>query len=153
METATLVAIQEGERHEQGTSTGWHTQRCIHTYFGRQARKMGREWSPLRGLGDVPPERIAGGPESNLCVADERLVRPDHSALRRRWQNLAPAWNTARRTDYRAGRHAQGREQQIHVRHLCRDRKATYHASVLRRDAASVGVQACVALGAFAHRS
>ena len=35
-------------------------------------------------------------PESNLCLADQRMVRPDHPALRRWRQDLAPARHAAR---------------------------------------------------------
>ena len=39
-------------------------------------------------------------PEPDLRVADQRLVRADHPALRRRRQDLAPTGNAARRTDH-----------------------------------------------------
>ena len=52
-----------------------------------------------------------------------------------------------------APRSSEGREQQVRLRHVCRNRQAAYHASVLRRHAASLGVQARVASGAVAHRS
>ena len=53
--------------------------------------------------------------------------------------------------DHRRPRHAQGREQQVRLRHFSRDRQAADHAPVVRRHAASVGVQARVASGAVAH--
>ena len=92
------------------------------------------------------------GSESHLCIADQRMVWPGHSAIRRRRQDLAPAGNASRRRD-RARRHAEGREQQICLRHVGRDRRADDHAPVLRRQTASVGVQAGVASGAVADRS
>ena len=49
-------------------------------------------------------------PEPNLCFADERMVWPNHSALRRWRQNVAPAWNSSRR-NRRTGTDAQRREQ------------------------------------------
>ena len=52
----------------------------------------------LRGLGDVSPQGLARRSQSHLCLADQRLVRPDHPALRRWRQDLAPAGNTGRRT-------------------------------------------------------
>ena len=40
-------------------------------------------------------EGFARRSQSDLCLADQRLVRPDHPALRRRRQDLAPAGNAA----------------------------------------------------------
>ena len=68
-------------------------------------------------------------PESALRVAVERLVRPDDPALERRRQDVG------------AGR------QQVRLRRRAR------HAPVVRRHAASVGVQARVASRAVADRS
>ena len=89
-------------------------------------------------------------PESHLRVADQRLVRADHPALQRRRQDLGDA---GRRPGEIAARLADGREQQVRLRHFARDRHAAHHASVVRRHAASVGVQARLASGAVAHRS
>ena len=47
---------------------------------------------------------------------------------------------------------AEGREQQVRLRYVRRKRQAAYDSSVVRRDAASVGVQAGVASGAIAQR-
>ena len=47
----------------------------------------------------------------------------------------------------------EGREQQVRLRRVCRNRQAAHHASVVRRHAASLGVQARLASGAVAHRS
>ena len=109
-------------------------------------REVGRQRPALRRLGDLPPQRLAGRSEPDLRVADQRLVRPDHPALRRRRQNLAPARHAARRTDHHARRHAQGREQQVRLRHVARNRQAAHHAPVVRRHAAPVGVQTRLAL-------
>ena len=38
----------------------------------------------------------ARGPEPHLRVANERLVWTDHSALRRRWQDVVPTRNARR---------------------------------------------------------
>ena len=92
-------------------------------------------------------------PEPHLRLADQRLVRADHPALRRRRQDLAPARNAARRADHDAGGHAQGREQQVRLRHVAGNRQAAHHAPVVRRHAASVGVQARLAPRAVADRS
>ena len=54
----------------------------------------------------VDPNRI-------YASQTEQLVRANHSALRRRRQNLASTGHAARRTDHHARRHAQRREQQI----------------------------------------
>ena len=45
----------------------------------------------LCGMGAVSPERLAGRSQSHLRLADQRLVRTDHSTLRRWRQDLAPA--------------------------------------------------------------
>ena len=55
--------------------------------------------------------------------------------------------------DAEAGRPAHRREQQVRLRHFRRNRQTAHHASVVRRHAASVGVQARLASGTVAHRS
>ncbi len=107
---------------------------------GRQAREVGRERSAFRGLGDLSREGIAGRSEPALRLAIERLVRADDPAVERRRQNGDPVGNAA---DARASN------------------KFVYDAAtgkpltrtVVRRHAASVGIQARVASGAFADRS
>ena len=42
----------------------------------------GRSAAAFRGLGDLSPQRLARGPEPNLCLANERLVRPDRFSAR-----------------------------------------------------------------------
>ncbi len=71
------------------------------------ARKVGSKRSPLCRLGAVSPEGLAGRPESHLCLAVQRLVRADHSALRRRRQDLDTAWDTPGRKERSASRTAQ----------------------------------------------
>ena len=92
-------------------------------------------------------------PNRHLRVAVQRLVRADHPALRRRRQDVAPAGHARRRADHHARRHAQGREQQVRLRHVAPDRQAAHHAPVVRRHAAPVGVQARLAPRAVADRS
>src|SRR5438067_209834 len=79
---------------------------------------------------DVSPQRLARRSQSHLCLADKRMVRADHSALRRRRQNLAPAWNAARRTGRPSGP-AQGRQQQVRLRRVSRNRQAAHYASMV----------------------
>ena len=105
----------------------------------------------FRRLGDVSPQGLAGRSEPDLRLADQRLVRADHSALRRRRQDVGPAGHAGRRADHDARRHAQGREQQVRLRH--RRQQAAHDAPVVRRHAASLGVQARLASGAVADRS
>ena len=38
---------------------------------------MGRQRPPLRGLGDLPPQRFARRPQPDLRLANQRLVRPN----------------------------------------------------------------------------
>ena len=139
--------------HEFRSRPRRHPQRRVHSHLRRQAPEVGRQRPALRRLGDLSPEGFARRSEPHLCLADQRLVRADHSALRRRRQDLAPAGHAGRRADDDARRHAQGREQQVRLRHVARNRQAAHHAPVVRRHAASVGVQARLASGAVAHRS
>ena len=55
---AGTTKTKEGVRYERSTSIGWHTQGRVYSDIGRQARKMGRQRSPLCGLGDVSPQGI-----------------------------------------------------------------------------------------------
>src|SRR5579859_7304489 len=82
---------------ERCKSFGRHAQRRIYSHVGRQAREVGRQRSALRGLGNVSPQRFVRGSQPDLCVANERLVRPSHSALRRRRQNMVSAGHSKRR--------------------------------------------------------
>src|SRR5437016_13333138 len=56
-----LIQRDQRERSgdEPGTGTGWHTQGRLRPRVGRKARTVGHQWSPLRGLGDLPPQGIA----------------------------------------------------------------------------------------------
>ena len=129
-------------------STGRNAQRRFHSDFGRQAGEMGRQRPPLRGLGDLPPEGLARRSQSALRVADERLVRADHPALRRRRQDVASARNAAGPGPAR-GRCPRA-EQQVRLRHVFGNGKAAHDAPVVRRHAASMGIQARLAPRAFA---
>ena len=65
----------------------------------------------FRGLGNLSHEGLAGRSEPDLCVANERLVRPSDSALRRWRQDVDATGNPSGRADDDAGGDAQGREQ------------------------------------------
>src|ERR1700722_2223651 len=93
---------------------------------------------PFAGWELYPPERLSGRSQPHLCVADQRMVWPAHSALRRRRQIMAPARNTSRGAA--DARSAESRQQQVCLRHVRQNRQAANHASVLRRHAASLGV-------------
>ena len=82
-----------------------------------EAQALGRQRPALRRLGDLPRQGLAGRPGPALRVADQRLVRAGHPALRRRRQDLG------------AGR------QRVQLRRTSR------HAPVVRRHAAPVGVR------------
>ena len=85
----------------------------------------------LRRLGDLSPQGLAGRSEPHLRVAVQRLVRPEHPALRRRRrQTLGSRWATSSSTT-----------------------ASPRHAPVVRRHAAPVGVQARLAPRAVADRS
>src|SRR2546425_10546533 len=82
---------RKGVRDEQGTGTGWHKEGRFHSDVGRQARKVGCERPSFCGLGDLPCQRITCGPEAAVCVADQRLVWTNYSALRCRRQDVGGA--------------------------------------------------------------
>src|SRR3954451_10006520 len=73
------LEAKERISYERSSSTGWYAQGRVCDHRGREAERLADQRPPLCGLGDLPPERIAGGPEPDLCVADQRLVRADHS--------------------------------------------------------------------------
>ena len=91
--------------------------------------QVGRQRSPFCGLGDLPRQRIARRSEPAVCVAVQRLVRTGDPALERRRQDLGAGG------------------QQVCVRRRPR------HAPVVRRHAASLGVQARLASRTVADRS
>ena len=68
--------------NERSTSIGWHAERRVHPDLGWQAQELESQRAAFRRLGDLSPERIAGGSEPDLRVANQRLVRTNHSALR-----------------------------------------------------------------------
>ena len=53
-----------------------------------QREELGDQRPPLRGLGDLSPQGFARRSEPALCVAVQRLVRPDDPALQRRRQDM-----------------------------------------------------------------
>src|ERR1700674_955033 len=108
------VISGRSESDEQGTRTRGHTEGRIHIVFGRQAGKMGRQRPALCRLGDLPPQGVTRKSGSALCVANLRLVRADHSTLRRWRQDLASAgigYKRAARASWKAG----GREQYVRL--------------------------------------
>src|SRR5215831_10714391 len=93
-------SVLKRSKHEPGPCSRRYAQRGIYSYVGRQAGEVGGERSSLRRLGDLSHEGFACRPEPDLCIANERVVRSDHPAIRRRRQDLAPARNTSRRTEH-----------------------------------------------------
>ena len=82
------IIYEQGANDEQSAGIGGHAQGRVHPDVGREARKVGRQRSAFRGLGDLSSQRIAGRSESAVCVAVQRLVRAADPALRRRRQNV-----------------------------------------------------------------
>ena len=67
-------------------------------------------------------------PEPDLCVPNQRMVRPDHPALERWRKDLGDAgW----RKNAHAGRHASGGEQQIRLRYHRGNGQTAYHSYVV----------------------
>ena len=117
----------EGGTDERRAGPGRHAQGRVRPHARTaSAKRWDVERPALRGLGDLPRQGLARRPEPALRLADQRLVRPGHPALRRRRQDLG------------AGR------QQVRLRRRAR------HAPVVRRHAAPVGVQARLAPRAVA---
>ncbi len=117
----------------KGSAHGWHTrprrhpQGRLRPHLGRGAGPTGRSTARTSRAGRSTTSRARPpNPEPHLRLAVQRLVRPGHPALRRRRQELG------------AGR------QQVQLRRRPR------HAPVVRRHAASVGVQARLASRAVA---
>src|ERR1035437_8633415 len=52
--------LRRGGSHEQGTGAGGNAQGRVHPDFRRQARQLAGQRTAFRGLGDLPPERLAG---------------------------------------------------------------------------------------------
>ena len=61
---------------------------ALHPHVRRQTEEVERQRPALRRLGDVSPEGLAGRSQPDLRLADQRLVRAGHSALRRRRQDV-----------------------------------------------------------------
>ena len=142
----------EAKEDEQSSSPGRHTQGSLCAHLRWKTRKVGRQRAALRRLGDLSPQGIERGSEPNLRLANQRLVRADHPALRRRRQNLDAARHSPRRSQTGA-RPSERRQQQIRLQHFSRNWKAAHHSPVVRRHAASLGVQARLAPRAFPHRT
>ena len=106
-----------------------HAQGRVRPDIGRQAPAVGGQRPPLCGLGDLPPEGFARRSEPAVCVAVQRLVRAGDPALQRRRQDVGAGG------------------QQVRLRRRPR------HAPVVRRHAASLGVQARLASRTVADRS
>src|SRR5688572_9080901 len=75
---STSLTDAKGKDHEQNTTVGWHAKGRFHSHFRWQAAELGRKRAAFCRLGNVSFEGVAGGPESHLRVADERMVRADH---------------------------------------------------------------------------
>ena len=110
-----------GRAHERSSRPGRHSKGCLHPDLDRQAQALERQRSPLRRMGGLPPQGLAGGPRPDLRLAEQRLVRPGHPAVERRRQALG------------------GGGQPVHLRRLAG------HASLVRRNVAPLGVHPCLA--------
>src|ERR1017187_536466 len=115
--------------NEQGASVGGHAKGRVHSECGWHAEELGSERAFLCGLGNLSPEGVDSGPEPVVCLAVEQLVRTGGAALGR--------W----REDVECG------GEQVCVRGRAGD------APMVRRDSASVGVQAGVAPRSEEHTS
>ena len=73
---------------ELQVNSGRHTQRRICSDVGWKARALGRQWSLLRRLGDVPHQGLASGSKSFVRLAIIWLVRADDPALKRRREDM-----------------------------------------------------------------
>src|SRR5579885_546675 len=79
---AVIICYLLRREDEQSSSSGRYAKGRIHSYVGWKARQVGSQWAAVCGLGTLSPEGIAGGSESDLCIADERLVWAGDSAFR-----------------------------------------------------------------------
>ena len=80
-----------GGQNEQCAGACGNAQGRVRSQLRRQAQKLDGERAVFRRLGDLPHERLAGGSQPHLRLADQRLVRAADPALGRRRQNLASA--------------------------------------------------------------
>ena len=118
-----------GAIYEQRACVGRNPERRVRSQRRRQARAVGGQRPALRRLGDLPPQRLARGPQPHLRVAIDRLAWADAAAVERRREDVG------------------GRRQQVRLRRRPR------HAPVVRRHAASLGIQAGLASRAVVDRS
>src|SRR5437868_4072800 len=103
----------EGEWNEPSTSIGGYAEGCVCVDVGWQAQKVGGRRAVLCRVGDLSYERLARRSESDLRLAVQQLVRADHSAFKRRRQNVGTAGHEGRRANHYARGNAQGGEQQV----------------------------------------
>ena len=132
---------------------GWHPQGRVHSHLRRPARALARQRAALRRLGDLSPQRLAGRSEPASTPRKPAAGSGRSSSAPTTAGKHGTSRAARRRADHHARWHAQGRKQQVRLRHVARNRQAAHHAPVVRRHAASVGVQAGLAPGAVAHRS
>lgn len=71
----------DGRQRKSGTCAGGNQKRRVHSGIGRNAQEVGCQRAAFRGLGTISPQRLAGGSQSDLCVAILELVRPDDSTI------------------------------------------------------------------------
>src|SRR6266436_6092607 len=75
------INTRTGAINEQGTIVAWHKKGRVHSDIRWQARKVEGQRTPFCRVGNLSCERFAGGSESTLCFANQRLVWTNHSAL------------------------------------------------------------------------
>src|SRR5512135_1958117 len=107
--------VSKGAGHERDTSSGRHPEGGVRPDGGRNAAALGHQRPPLRRVGNLPPQGIARGSRSDLCVAVFQLVRAADPAF------------LGRRQDVGAG------GQQVRVQRCSR------HPPVVRRHPAPLG--------------
>src|SRR5262245_22369152 len=105
---------RQERRNEWSPCAGWNAEGRIRAGVGWTARSLERQWTIFWRMGALSPEGFARRSESNLRVAGLGLVRAADSAIERRRQDLG------------------SRRQQVRVR------RRDGHASVVRRNAATV---------------
>ena len=124
------VSSLGGVPHEQRASAGRHEEGRVHPDVGRQAAEVGRQRAALRGLGDLPPQGLAGRSRTGST---------------RRSRAAGSARSIQRSNDG-------GKTWEPVGNKFVYDGDAR-HAPVVRRHAAPVGVQARLAPRAVADRS
>src|SRR5581483_1002812 len=120
---------RKGEDDEQGACAGGDKEGGVPPDSGWKAREMGGERAALYRLGGLSHEGFAGGPEPDLRLPDQRLVRTGHPALERWRQDVGDA---RRRNDDLTAGMARGREQQVCVRRFPGNGRDADDAPVVR---------------------